>query len=337
MKKILALVLALVLVASFAACGNTAKVEKVDYKLGMGVSVSLDSSADKTADKDAKAEAVATIAVVVFDNDGKIAGVQIDCADTTVAVKDGKLVNLADTELRTKYEQKGDYGMVAYNASPIGKEWYEQADAFEAWCVGKTVAEITAASADDADLKAGCTIYVGDFVAAVKKAVEDAQSVAFSADTFKLGLDVITDVSGSNDKNDKGDATVKFASTIGAVVVDAEGKTLAAIVDEIEPTVSIDDKGVVSAKKYTDTKRNLKENYGMVAYNASPIGKEWYEQAGALASFVVGKTATEIVAIPTKTKDDGSVVVDDATLSASCTIKVGNYIKALSDAAAIAG
>ena len=335
MKKILALVLALAMVLSFAACGKKEEAPaKTEYKLGMGVVVSLDSSADKTADKNAKAEAVATVATVVFANDGKIAGVEIDCADTTIEISNGKIVGLENVDLRTKYEKKGDYGMVAYNASPIGKEWFEQVDAFEAWCVGKTLAEVTAASADDTDLKAGCTIAVTDFVAALKKAVEEEQAVTFSADTFKLGLDVLTDVSGSTDKNDKGDATAKFASTFAAAAVDAEGKVLAAIVDEIEPTVSVDDKGVVSAKKYTDTKRNLKENYGMVAYNASPIGKEWYEQANAFSAYLVGKTATEITAIPTS--ESGSATADVADLSAVCTIKIANYIKVAADAVAAA-
>ena len=142
MKKILALVLALVMVASFAACGDkNDTAAKTEYKLGMGIVVSLDSSADKTADKNAKAEAVATVATVVFDNDGKIADVEIDCADTTIEIADGKIVNLDKVDVRTKHEKKGDYGMVAYNASPIGKEWFEQADAFEAWCKGKTLAE----------------------------------------------------------------------------------------------------------------------------------------------------------------------------------------------------
>ena len=56
MKKILALVLALAMVATFAACGKDATsstdgAATAEYKLGMGVVVSLDSSADADAEK----------------------------------------------------------------------------------------------------------------------------------------------------------------------------------------------------------------------------------------------------------------------------------------------
>lgn len=54
-------------------------------------------------------------------------------------------------------------------ASPIQKEWYEQAAAFEAFAKGKTAADLTAAVGEngipaDADLKAGCTINVNSIV-----------------------------------------------------------------------------------------------------------------------------------------------------------------------------
>ena len=62
--------------------------------------------------------------------------------------------------------------MVAYGGA--AKEWFEQADAFDAACVGKTAAEIAGLQAEDgkgvADLQAaGCTIYVTGFVKAATK------------------------------------------------------------------------------------------------------------------------------------------------------------------------
>ena len=54
------------------------------------------------------------------------------------------------------------------------KEWFEQAAAFDAACVGKTATEIKALMANDGkgveDLQtAGCTIYVTGFVKAAEK------------------------------------------------------------------------------------------------------------------------------------------------------------------------
>ena len=81
MKKFLALVLALALVATFAACGAKDTTSSGDnapagdaaapaeYKLGVGTVVSLDSSAEGTAQADT------TVATVVLDKDGKI----VDC------------------------------------------------------------------------------------------------------------------------------------------------------------------------------------------------------------------------------------------------------------------
>ena len=65
-------------------------------------------------------------------------------------------------------------------ASPIGKEWYQQAEAFETWAKGKTPADIAAlelvesnghmVAANEADLYAGCTMDITSFQAATKKA-----------------------------------------------------------------------------------------------------------------------------------------------------------------------
>ena len=55
-------------------------------------------------------------------------------------------------------------------------EWFEQADAFNAACIGKTKNDIASLSnesgygSDDLQ-KAGCTINIGDMVKALSKAV----------------------------------------------------------------------------------------------------------------------------------------------------------------------
>ena len=77
------------------------------------------------------------------------------------------------------------YGMKA--ASGIGKEWFEQAEALEDWCVGKTVEEVVTMPTydkgdghhtqvpDDVDLKTGCTIDMGSFLGALQKAADNAK------------------------------------------------------------------------------------------------------------------------------------------------------------------
>ena len=46
-------------------------------------------------------------------------------------------------------------------ASPIGKEWYEQIAAFEAWAKGKTVDEIKAGVGEDGYPAAAAFIITG--------------------------------------------------------------------------------------------------------------------------------------------------------------------------------
>ncbi len=358
MKKILALVLALAMVATFAACGgNDASSDNgssdaaatAEYKLGMGVVVSLDSSADATDEKDALAQADATVATVVLDKDGKIVAADLDCAQTKVNVKDGKMVDLDKVDLRTKKEKKEDYNMKG--ASPIGKEWYEQAAAYVEKMVGKTAADIEAIAteeknghnvASDADLYAACTMDITAFKAAFVAACKDAQAKTFTAaaDSFKLGLDVETEVAGSTDATAEKNATAALYSTFGAIVVDKDGKTIAALVDEIQPKVEVDADGKIAAKTFVATKRNLKEDYNMVKF--SPEGTciaEWYVQAKDLTDYITSKamTADQIKAIATAdTRNDGYMRPTDADLAAKCTIQISGYQTVLANAIAAA-
>lgn len=82
----------------------------------------------------------------------------------------------ATKAILSKREQGDAYGMVAYGGAT--KEWFEQADAFDALCVGKTGADIggmVITAGEDAGkgieevVNAGCTIYVSGFVAAASK------------------------------------------------------------------------------------------------------------------------------------------------------------------------
>ena len=97
----------------------------------------------------------------------------------------GALTGELTGEHPTKKELGDGYGMKA--ASSIGKEWFEQTEALEDWCVGKTVEEVVTMPTydkgdghhtqvpDDVDLKTGCTIDVGSFLNALQKAADNAK------------------------------------------------------------------------------------------------------------------------------------------------------------------
>jgi hypothetical protein len=70
---------------------------------------------------------------------------------------------------------KGDaYGMKA--ASSIKKEWYEQADAFDSYAVGKTAAELAKLSVGGdgkTDAVSGCTMAISGMHKNAVKAAQD--------------------------------------------------------------------------------------------------------------------------------------------------------------------
>ena len=105
---------------------------------------------------------------VTLDESGKIVGVDFDEVQASATAE-------ADATFApaTKRDLGENYGMKAY--SPIGKEYFEQMDALEDWCIGKTIEEVLTGSADDADLKAGCTVYAGNLLKALEKAVANAK------------------------------------------------------------------------------------------------------------------------------------------------------------------
>lgn len=322
MKKILAVGLASVLAVSFAACskggdqGTDAGNDAATLKTGLAVVSQIQDVKETTLTIDSVG------AAVLVDADGKIVDVKIDEAQTKpdLAVDAG---NVAD--LRTKLEKKEDYAMKA--ASPIGKEWYEQIAAFEAWAKDKTVDEIKAGVGEDgyptdADLKAGCTMHASGFVTAVANAVASAQDLgAKSGDTLKLAINT-----GKYYKSDE--TNLQYDSDFAAVTLDAEGKITSCLIDAAQAKCTIADGKFTVAEGAITTKKDLKEGYAMKA--ASPIGKEWYEQAAAYESWAIGKTATDIKAA---VNAEGST--DDADLKAGCTITITSIADTVAEAATV--
>jgi hypothetical protein len=176
MKKIIAILLAACCLLALTACG----AKEADYKLGMGVELSTASSAENNAQVDA------TVAAVVLDANGKIVLCRIDVAQNKMDVTGGA-VDTAKT-FETKMELGSRYGMAGIidnNGDGVMKEWNEQANAFEAYVVGKTAAEVKAIETQEANghqiavdedlLKAGCSIQITGIKAVVAQAANYAR------------------------------------------------------------------------------------------------------------------------------------------------------------------
>jgi len=110
-------------------------------------------------------------ALVALDVDGNVLYTNIDAVQSKIAFDETGVVTAATSN--SKKALGDEYGMVG--ASGIGKEWYQQAAAFETWTVGKSIdAVVTTELADgyatDADLLTGTTIKISDIIASVDAA-----------------------------------------------------------------------------------------------------------------------------------------------------------------------
>ena len=319
-------------------------VTDVDYKLGMGVVVSLDETKDLAAQIDA------TVATVVLDKDGKIVACRLDAVQNKITLNDDGSYTVKN--LKTKMELGNDYGMTAalgygmdWNKDGVVKEWYEQAKAFEAFVVGKTAAEVEAMatqvvegkgyviSADDALLNAGCTIQITDFKAAVVKACKDDQAVSFkvaSDKSFTLGVAAESyDSESAAATADKNGTVAVYSDFAASVVVDS--KIVASLNDAIQPKIAFTTAGAIDSKTFKATKRELKGDYGMAAalgygmdWNKDGVVKEWFEQSAAFSAYVVGMTKAEVEAMGTQVVEGKGYVIsnDKALLDAGCTIQI---------------
>jgi len=340
MKKILAIALCLCMVLCAVACGGT---KEADYKLGLGVVVSTASS------KEGNAQVDATIAAVVTDAEGKIVSCRIDVAQNKMAVADGA-VDTAKT-FETKMELGSRYGMegkVDNDGNGVMLEWDAQAKAFEAYVVGKTGAEVAALqtqeagghqiAVDTALLEAGCSMQITDFMAAVAKACADEQGMNFKAvpGTFTLGVAAKTGAADSKPATADAEGLVAMYSDIACAVV-ADGKVIATLNDAIQPKINVTTAGAVTPQEFKGTKRELKEGYNMAAYGAPNVEggtvKEWYIQSAAFSNHVIGMTAAEIAGMQTKEVNAHQISVDEALLSAGCTMQITGICAVVAQAA----
>lgn len=320
MRKVLSLVLCLMMVA---AC-IPAMAEDVAVKTGLSFVTSLSSS------KDGQAQANIAMTAVTVDDNGVITACAIDYIQGKVAFDEtGKLTTDKAAEVLSKNELGDGYGMRV--ASSIGAEWNEQAAAFAAYCVGKTIDELKGMAvtedgkAADADLAAGCTLAVGEFLPGVEDAVNNAAHIgAKKGDVLKLTQ--TSSLSKSADATESADGQAQVYTHVGAITLNGETIT-SCVIDAVQATVKFNAQGKITSdiNAEVQSKNTLKEGYGMKAI--SPIGKEWYEQAAGFCAYVTGKTIADVAGIAIT---DGKVA--DADLAATTTIGIGDFQKLIEKA-----
>lgn len=154
----------------------------------------VEKAVNNAKDSTATSEDALKIGVVATATGKDAAGIAAGTADvkisvTAAAVKDGKATAMVTDaiEITAAFDAKGKTPVVSGNIatklergvkynmkqnSPIKREWYEQAAAFDKECIGKTASEIAGLATGDTLTKAGCTIDVTDMLKAAEKAVK---------------------------------------------------------------------------------------------------------------------------------------------------------------------
>ena len=350
MKKLTAMILAVALLASLAGCAGTTVVvgnctcppgahDTVEtpteapaeiptegepapggdlLKTGLAVIANISGSAAATAEENGKADYDITIAAVTVDENGIIRDCIIDSVGTSVAFDAAGLpVDFdASKAILTKNELGDNYGMKAYGGATY--EWYEQAAALANFAIGKTIEEFKGGYAGDVDLATTATIYLGGYVAAVEKAVANAQALgAKEGDELKLAVINTMEAVAGEEAGGYAQLTVDVAAvTVSGDVISS------AVIDSLQAKVEFDGTGALISDVSTapQTKNELGEAYGMKAWAGAKY--EWNEQAANFAAYITGKTPAEVagIAITETTKP-----ADGTDLAASVTISIGGF------------
>jgi hypothetical protein len=155
---------------AFANLADSTATASSTLKLGIHTE---QTTKDASEDADGSNQIETTVFAAAVDAQGKVLAAASDCVQVKFTFDAAGVSTYDATKAaQSKRELGANYGMVAYGNA--AKEWFEQADAFNALCVGKTVAEIVAlCGADnygtDEVKTAGCTILVDGFTKAADK------------------------------------------------------------------------------------------------------------------------------------------------------------------------
>lgn len=313
--------------------GETAEVTGAHpVKTGLAVQGSLSSSKSAADGEDGLGQADINIAAVTVNEEGVIESCVIDAVQIKMNFDGaGAITSDLTAPVLSKAERGDDYGMAA--ASPIGKEWYQQAQALADYVEGKTLDEVLGIAVDestkptDADLASSVTISIGGYIGLIEQAYNNATDLgAMSGDALSIAQETSI-----------GDSTSATADALGALsgnvsvaaVTTNNGVITSCVLDGIQPKVEFDATGAVTTDLTgsVSSKNTLGTDYGMS--KASAIGKEWNEQAAAFAAYTVGKTADEVTGIAVS--ETGGAA--DADLAASCSIAIGGFQSVVAKAA----
>ncbi len=303
------------------------------FSLGLKLESTAEETTAPTDDKDGSIKMYVDFGAAVVDKNGVILACLTDAIQPVFTV-DSDLEITSSSYKGTKKELEYDYNMVKY--SEATNDWFEQAKAFEDYCVGKTAQEVASLptrvrTADephpgyvvttDETLFAQCSIQITSFKSVISKAAA-AATPEKGEETYSLGMGVVF-------SDNHTDEQAAYDAVVAVVVTDSEGRIVECRIDDAQNKMSTE---AIDSSKEFRSKKELEFDYNMVKYSEAQY--EWFEQVAAFENYVVGKTAEEVEAIETRvrTADEphpGYVVAADETLFAQCSIQITEFKEAV--------
>ena len=158
---------------------------------------------------------------------------------------------------------------------------------------------------------------------------DQTSTVAPAEGDLKTGLAIVTGIKESSNATAEKNGEGKYDVTMVAVLVDKDGIIRDCIIDGIATSVKFDATGKITSDltKAPQTKNELGDNYGMVAYGGAKA--EWNVQAAALAKFAIGKTVKQL---REGAVDETGKAPAGSDLASSATIYLGGYVSAIETA-----
>ena len=148
---------------------------------------------------------------------------------------------------------------------------------------------------------------------------------------YKLGMGIVVSTASSKT------GTAQVDATVATVVTDKDGKIVACRIDVAQNKMPVAN-GTVDTSKTFETKMELGSRYNMAAYGSDNDGDgrvlEWDAQTKAFEQYVIGKTAAEVAAIELQEVNAHMIAVDEALLSAGCTMQITDFMEAIAKACA---
>lgn len=156
-----------------------------------------------------------------------------------------------------------------------------------------------------------------------------------AAASANAGYSVYTYLSSSKPATAEANGSVEVNSYIVYTATAQDGKIFKSGVDAAQTRIGFTNGGQIAdttdLSASIKTKNELGDAYGMK--KSSGIGKEWFEQAQALADWTIGKTLSEVSAAKITDKD-GKAVYDEPDLVSAVTVTATTFQTPLSNSQA---